>query len=468
MIRALDTLVARLLLVSLLGISLVHLLSLWTYQHALDQELKFARESGLADRLLTIKRSVMLVPEAQREKLAHDLSGGSIEAHWTRKQGAVAGGPGVETWQGLTAQIRTSAQDLRPEDIVVGTTTDPHVALVSLRLPDDSWINISVFAAGRAQSSAHGRVLSSSLMALGVVLVSFLMAGWLTKPLRRMADAVTTLSPEDAQSAVPEAGPKEVRQLAVAFNGMHRRLADLIVRRTRSLAAVSHDLRTPLTRLKLRIDDVGSPELQLAMARDIGEMEQMIDATLSYLKGGETEEPMRRVELVALLQTIVDDMKDAGHDATLWAPNHVVVQARLVALKRAFANLVGNALRFGSKVGVSVEATDHQIIVAVEDNGPGIPEDKLAVVLEPFVRLEDSRNAETGGVGLGLTIAKAQIEANGGTLVLRNRPEGCPVRWSGRWPSSTKPCRRASRWIQSCSGRRTSSRRRFTMSRKFC
>ena len=115
MIRALDTLVARLLLVSLLGISLVHLLSLWTYQHALDQELKFARESGLADRLLTIKRSVMLVPEAQREKLAHDLSGGSIEAHWTRKQGTVAGGPGVETWQGLAVQIRTLAQDLRPE-----------------------------------------------------------------------------------------------------------------------------------------------------------------------------------------------------------------------------------------------------------------------------------------------------------------------------------------------------------------
>ena len=176
--------------------------------------------------------------------------------------------------------------------------------------------------------------------------------------------------------------------------------------------------------MKLRIDDVGSPELQLAMARDIGEMEQMIDATLSYLKGGETEEPLRPIELVALLQTIVDDMKDSGHDATLTAPSHLVIEARLVGLKRAFANLVGNALRFGTKVSVSVEKTEQQIIVAVEDNGPGIPEDKLAVVLEPFVRLEDSRNAETGGVGLGLTIAKAQIEANGGTLALRNRPEG--------------------------------------------
>ena len=425
MIRSLDTLVARLLLVSLLGISLVHLLSLWTYQHALDQELKFAQVSSLADRLLTIKRSVMLVPESQREKLAHDLSGGSIEAHWTRKQGAVAGGPGVEVWQGLATQIRSLSPDLRPDDLVVGTTTDPHVALVSLRLPDESWINISVFATGRAQSSGHGTVLSTSLMALGVVLVSFLMAGWLTRPLRRMAEAVSILSPEDPQSTVPESGPKEVRQLAIAFNDMHKRLADLIVRRTRSLAAVSHDLRTPLTRLKLRIDDVGSPELQLAMARDIGEMEQMIDATLSYLKGGETEEPLRPIELVALLQTLVDDMKDAGHDATLTAPSHVVIEARLVGLKRAFANLVGNALRFGSKVSVSVETTDHQIIiVTVEDNGPGIPENKLAVVLEPFVRLEDSRNTETGGVGLGLTIAKAQIEANGGTLALRNRPEG--------------------------------------------
>lgn len=424
MIRTLDTLVARLLLVSLLGITLVHVLSLWTYEHALDQELTLAHEVRLAERLVSIKRSVMLVPEAKREALAHDLSGGPIEAHWNSARGAVPGGPGVDAWQSLTAQIRLLAHDLQPDGVVIGTSADPHVALLSLRLPDNSWLNVNLFAAARAKSSSHGTLLSTSLMALGVILMSLLMASWLTRPLHRIADAVTHLSPDNPASSVPEAGPKEVRQLAIAFNDMHRRLSDLILRRTRSLAAVSHDLRTPLTRLKLRLNDVEAPALQRAMASDIDDMEQMIEATLSYLKGDETSEPLRPIDLVALLETIIDDARDAGRDAGLDAPAHVVVNARLMGLKRAFSNLIGNALRFGAQVKTSVTTAGDTIVVSIDDNGPGIPEDKLAFVMEPFVRLEDSRNTETGGVGLGLTIAKTHIEANGGSLVLRNRPEG--------------------------------------------
>lgn len=424
MIRTLDTLVARLLLVSLLGITLVHVLSLWTYEHALDQELTLAHEVRLAERLVSIKRSVTLVPEAKREALAHDLSGGPIEAHWNNTRGAVPGGPGVDAWQSLAAQIRLLASDLHPDGVVIGTSGDPHVALLSLRLPDNSWLNVSLFATARAKSSGHGTLLSTSLMALGVILMSLLMASWLTRPLHRIADAVSRLSPDHPASSVPETGPKEVRQLAIAFNDMHRRLSDLILRRTRSLAAVSHDLRTPLTRLKLRLNDVDTPPLQRAMASDIDDMEQMIEATLSYLKGDETSEPLRPIDLVALLETIIDDARDAGRDAGLDAPAHVVVNARLMGLKRAFSNLIGNALRFGAQVKASVTTTGDAIVVSIDDNGPGIPEDKLAVVMEPFVRLEDSRNTETGGVGLGLTIAKTHIEANGGSLVLRNRPEG--------------------------------------------
>lgn len=425
MMRLFDTLVARLLLVSMLGISLVHVASLWTFEQALHRELASSQDAGLADRLLSIRRSVMAAPEAQREKLAHDLSGGAIEAHWTKSKAAVAGGPGAEMWASLAARLRQAASpELPADDIVVGTTSDPHSALLSLRLPDDSWLNINLFAAGRARTPGHGTVLSTSLMAVGVALLALLVAGWLTRPLRRMAEAVTTLSPDDAQSAIAEAGPREVRQLAAAFNQMRRRLADLITRRTHALAAVSHDLRTPLTRLRLRIGDVSDADLQRAMAADVDEMEQMIEATLSYLKGGETEEPQRAVDLVAILETIVDGMRDMGASAALSAPKSIVVQARLVGLRRAFANLVGNALRFGSEVNVSVSKRADSAVVTIDDNGPGIPEDKLAIVTEPFVRLETSRNAETGGVGLGLTIAKSNIEASGGTLTLRNRPEG--------------------------------------------
>lgn len=424
MIRALDTLVGRLLLVSLFGVILVHVLSLWIYEHALHNELTRAHEVQLSDRILSIKRSVMGVPEGRREALAHDLSSGAIEAHWNTTKGAVAGGPGSEAWQSLVMQIKATAKDLRPDDVVIGTSTDPHVALLSLRLPDSSWLDVSLFAASRAKASEHGTILSTSLMAFGVVVMSILVAAWLTRPLRQMAQAVTAMTPEDTESRVPERGPKEVRALAAAFNGMRGRLADLIERRTRSLAAVSHDLRTPLTRMRLRLGEVDQPDLQRAISADVDEMDQMIEATLSYLKGSDTSEPLRSVDLVALLQTLVDDARDLGGEATLTATGPVVVPARHIALKRALSNLLGNALRYGSKVAISIRSAPAAVEVLFDDNGPGIPEDKLAVVLEPFVRLEDSRNAETGGVGLGLTIAKANIEANGGALSLRNRSGG--------------------------------------------
>ena len=426
MIRKLDTIAARAVLVSLIGITLVHLLSLWTYERALDRELTVAHEARLAERLIAIKRSVMLMPESRREPVAHDLSGGAIEAHWSTAKGAIPGGPGVEQWLGLVGQIAALAPELKPEDVVVGSSAgaDPHVALVSLRLPDATWINFTLFAAGPPRVGGHGTLLSTSLMALGVVLLSILVARWLSRPIRTVADAVGRLTPGTASAVVPEAGPREVRELSAAFNAMQRRIDDLIERRTHALAAVSHDLRTPLTRLKLRVEELPDPALAAAMTRDIGDMEQMIDATLSYLRGDSQAEPVRPIDLVALLDTIVDDARDAGYDCTLSGPPHVVVDSRLVGLKRAFSNLVGNAVRFGGKVAVGVALHADHVEVTIDDDGPGIPEESLAAVMEPFVRLETSRNRETGGVGLGLTIAKANIVSAGGTLSLANLPAG--------------------------------------------
>jgi two-component system OmpR family sensor kinase len=424
MMRAFDSLVARLLLVSLAAVTVVHLISLWTYERALDQERSAAYETRLAERLVTIKRSVMVVPPDEREALAHDLSSGPIEAHWNTTRGAVAGGPGADAWQRVAERIVTLAGDLGADDVVVGTSTDPHVALLSLRLPDDSWLNVNLFAASGGRPSEHGMLLSTSLMAFGVVVVSLLVAGWVARPLRRISEAVTRLSPEDPAGAVPEGGPREIRDLASAFNALRGRIADLIERRTRALAAVSHDLRTPLTRLKLRVDDVADVQLRSAMGRDIDEMEQMIAATLSYLKGEETAEAARSVDLVALLETLADAARDQGRDVTLDAPPSRIVVGRPIGLRRAFGNLVGNAARFATTIEISVRDAEDRVLVTVSDNGPGIPSDKLDAVLEPFVRLEDSRNVETGGVGLGLTIAKAAIEADGGRLELTNRAGG--------------------------------------------
>jgi len=170
--------------------------------------------------------------------------------------------------------------------------------------------------------------------------------------------------------------------------------------------------------------DVRDPALQQFLASDIDEMEQMVEATLSYLKGDEAEEPVRSIDLVALLETIVNDARDMGHDARLDGAAHLVVNTRMLGVKRAFSNLISNALRYGTQVRVDVRRRNGEVVVTIDDNGPGIPADKLDAVFEPFVRLEESRNKVTGGVGLGLTIAKNNVEANRGRLKLVNRLEG--------------------------------------------
>lgn len=239
-----------------------------------------------------------------------------------------------------------------------------------------------------------------------------------------MSTAVASLSPDGPQTCIPEAGPLEVRQLARAFNDMRTRITDLVQRRTQALAAVSHDLRTPLTRLRLRLPDVPDAGLQQAFQADLAEMEAMVDATLSYLRGQDTSEIVRPLDLVSLLETVVDEARDRGHIVALEVSGPLIVAGRHFALKRALTNLVGNAVRFGSTIEVSARNVDRTVIIEISDDGPGIPADKIDTVFEPFVRLEASRNRESGGVGLGLTIAKASIEADGGSLALRNRSEG--------------------------------------------
>jgi two-component system, OmpR family, sensor kinase len=405
MIRVFDTLVGRTIFVSLIGISLMHVLSLWSYELALDHELSAVHEAGLADRLLTIRRSLSIVPEAGRDDVAHQLSGGPVEVHWSKTERAVAGGSGLEQWASLPARLMQRAPDITAQDLSIGSAGpqgDSHVALVSLRLPDKSWVNVSLFAFSQPRSGSHGTLLSTTFMALGVVLLSVFIASWLTKPIRIVAAAARSLHPGNESTRIPETGPREVRDLA----------------------AVSHDLRTPLTRLKLRIEDLGNPDLSRAMSNDIVELEQMIDATLSYLKGEGQTEATKSLDLTALLETLVDEATDLGQLVQLSGPRHLIIRGRHLGLKRALSNLIQNAVKYGTQARITTQASSAGATVHIDDDGPGIPADKLDTVLEPFVRLETSRSRETGGVGLGLTIAKASIEADGGHLTLENRPDG--------------------------------------------
>ena len=426
--RRLDSLALRTTLVVLVGIGLVHLASLWTYQHSLTRELDLANEARLADQLLAIKRTVMRVPEPERDKVAHELSGGPIEAHWSRTEHAVAGGPGAADWEALGRRLRAVAPEIAEDGLVIGANRrvvdDPHLALISIRLPDQSWINVSLVAWNPRVPAGHGALVSTSLMALGAIIVSVLLVSWLTRPLTGFAAAAKDLYRSKTVIMVPEDGPREVRALGVAFNEMQRRIGRLIDDRTQALAAVSHDLKTPITRLRFRVEDIADAEARAAIAADLDEMERMLDQTLAFLRGDRADEEVRAVDVVTILETITDDASDRGLAVTLAGASNASVAGRRLALKRAFGNLIENAIKYGGRADVVVEDRKETVLVTIRDRGPGIAPEDVGRALAPFVRLEPSRNRETGGFGLGLTIANAIIEGHGGALALTNHEDG--------------------------------------------
>jgi len=423
-----ETLVGRTIVVLLLGIVTVQATSLWFYEATLNSEAMLANEERLADRLVAIYRSVMRVAPRDRDAAAHDLAGGVIEAHWSVQQRAVASPQSAEAWSSLRTRLADLVPALSDQGLVIGTDQSNegslHLAVISMQLPDASWVNIGLLAPHLHHSRSNSTILSTTLMALGVVIITVLLIRWLTRPLGLVADAARNLYASADRIPVPETGPREIKALASAFNEMQDRIRRLVNARTQALAAVSHDLKTPLTRLRMRIEDIGSKKTRASIEADLSEMERMVDATLTYLRGDRADEEMKPVDLVAIVETLADDAQDAGHSVNVEAPRTIVVLGRHLALKRAITNIVQNAVKYGGVAEIRIAEQDGRAVIVVEDQGPGIPAEKVETMFEPFVRLDDSRNSETGGLGLGLTIANEIVRAHGGSIALENRLEG--------------------------------------------
>jgi signal transduction histidine kinase len=227
---------------------------------------------------------------------------------------------------------------------------------------------------------------------------------------------------------LPEEGPDEVVRAAVAFNTMAGRIRRFVQDRTFLLTAIGHDLRTPITRLKLRAEFIDDDEQRQKFMADLDELDAMVSATLVFGRDTSDTEPAVAFDLVALLRTVLDDAADARPEAaerlSFEGPAHLTVTGRILALKRSFANLVGNAVKYGGSARVLLIVGDGLATVTIEDDGPGLPPDELERIFEPFYRVEDSRNRETGGTGLGLPIARNILRAHGGDVVLANRAGG--------------------------------------------
>jgi len=298
------------------------------------------------------------------------------------------------------------------------------VAAVSIALPDGRWLNARSLPA--VPLPAFARPYAAMLGILAVLLVVAVLLGTRrsTRPLADLAAAAERLGRGEAGTPLPEQGPEEVRRAIAAFNRMQERLARFIADRTRLLAALGHDLRTPITSLRLRAELLDDEEARTRICATLDEMQRMVEATLAFARDEAMGEPVREVDLAALVEGVVEDLAELGGDARLVASEPVVARIRPAALKRALRNLVENALAYGRRARVSLVREGGEAIVTVDDDGPGIPPDKLEEVFEPFVRLETSRSSETGGVGLGLAIARGIARGHGGEVTLANRPEG--------------------------------------------
>jgi signal transduction histidine kinase len=247
---------------------------------------------------------------------------------------------------------------------------------------------------------------------------------WVTGPLSALATAAEKLGRDIDRPPLDENGPLEVRRAASAFNVMQRRLSRFLADRARVLTAMSHDLKTPLTRLRLRMETVNDPALRAKIEKDLDEMQSMVTQTLDYMRDSSRSEAAQQIDLMALLETLQIDFRDTGHEVRIEGAAARPYVGRPLALRRCLTNLVENALRYGGRAMIVLEDTGKEVVVRVVDEGPGMPEEELERAFEPFYRGERSRSRETGGTGLGLGIARNIARSHGGELVLKNRPAG--------------------------------------------
>ena len=272
-----------------------------------------------------------------------------------------------------------------------------------------------------------GLLLDIAVRLGALLLAAWVGARWLSDPIRRLAGAARELGLNIHRAPLPEAGTLECREATRVFNQMQQHIRAQLEQRDQFVAAVSHDLRTPLTRLALRVESLHDAGERQRFGKDIAEMDTMIRATLDYLRGAADAEPWVALDLAALVDSLVQDLQEAGQDVAVEPGDSMPlapVRAQASALRRCISNLLDNAARYGGVAQVRLTEDAQGVRVTVLDRGPGIPEAELSKVLQPFYRVEASRNRNTGGVGLGLASASDIARQHGGSVSLHNRPGG--------------------------------------------
>lgn len=400
--------------------------STFLYEHASEFSVREDEADRLAERLVIARNQLSGRPPDERAAAARGLTTDRTDIRWSAQPPPP--GPALRL-SAMERQVQQAEPSLATMQLQLwlGALSKGAGIAGHMRLPDGSWVAFRMRGSHRGYALAVDRIMAALLPAVALSLLAGLLIRMTLRPLRQLVQEIRSVGKDTAEARparLPETGSPEIRDLIHGFNAMRERIQDLIERRTQALAAAGHDLRTPLARLQLRIDAKTDPTQRHAMAGDIAEMEAMIVSLLAFLRGADDPEPVVMIDVAVLAATLVDEAIDRGGIASYEGADHLEAFTRPGRLRRMLSNLIDNALHYGGSAHVTVAHENGGMLFRVEDDGPGIPEARMADVLKPFIRLDEARSRNTGGMGLGLPIVAQLAEAEGGVLRLGNRPGG--------------------------------------------
>nr|WP_198981525.1 ATP-binding protein [Herbaspirillum sp. ASV7] len=437
----------RIFVLLLAGIAVSILATTWLAGNERRSSLRELRLQHLADRIEQIVQAVDDIPPEQRPIVLQAASNFGFEARMVEDMNDAVGtntstGPLIDMLQArlgedrkVAVQRETECPPLRREghDDDHGSRRET-CRVIYVSLHDQALMRLRLHQPGeppalrgRGGPGGPGGLFGPQYLILFLALIAllaWLVARMATRPIRQLAQAASRLGSDIDHAPLAETGPTEIRQAAHAFNAMQGRIRRQIQHRTHMLAAITHDLQTPLTRMRLRLEKVTDAELQQKLIDDLGVMHGMVREGLELARSMDSSEKIQALDIDSLLDSVCADAADAGQDVTLEGSTRAFVMAQPGALRRCLTNLIDNACKYGQLARVSIALEQQKILIRIRDQGPGIPEDALEAVFEPFYRLEASRSRDTGGTGLGLTIALNIVENHHGHLRLRNLAEG--------------------------------------------
>ena len=385
-------------------------------------------ETGLLEKISLTTKLIEASEALQRERLAAAVTDrtSNISWHASREGLDLPQVPDAvqRTLSPLTQRLFNSPvrrlEAYQPSD---WPEKNGHYSLL-VQLTDGSWLMFSIPSRSWGLGQWQRNLILILLVLLSTALVALIATRHLARPLQQFAEGARRFGVDFRAPPIEPIGPKEIRQAILAFNAMQAQLQHFIKDRTQMLAAISHDLRTPLTRMRLRGEFIDDPDQQQRLFRDVDEMQAMINSSLEFFRDDARLEQATQFDLAELLQTLIDDYRDQAIDIAFSGPAHLVYFGRPLGLKRVVTNLLDNAIKYACEPAIELSGDDEQVTVVILDRGPGIPVESQEQVFVPFYRLEGSRNKNTGGVGLGLSAARAIVLEHGGSLTLSNRKIG--------------------------------------------